>query len=992
MLIGGRSMSQSTLHVHLGGVCAQRCGALCDCSEPPTPTDEHGVPRGVRAGGGLLELRGAALAAPSFTTVLDVAHRAGWGEIRVRVHGAALATPERAINLANQGVRGVIVPLFSHVSAVHDRVAGRAGALVDALRAMRAADSAGLSVSIETPLLPTRLQDLTEVLALARRAVPSLAELRVYAPTSVTAAVLAQPSWDEVRDRLRSVLSVALSAGIRVRLREFDAIPLCVLGHDEALQKAYQFDPRRPVSRRAGFTQLEPCAGCAVRAHCLGPTDAYRDAHGDRGLVPFADRPPQLFEQRTTPRRQWNSTHRDAASRVINRVLRPTIHCNQDCPFCSANETTENVFADSGEMFRRIARMARSGVRYLSFSGGEPTLSKDLVHYIRVASRLGIEYVELVTNGALIDGPEKARPLAEAGLNRAFVSLHAHDEMLSRRATSKIGDWERSVRAIHALLDAGVNVVVNHVITSINYPYLPRFADFVSATWEGRVGISFAFVTPQFKALENAALMPRISDVMPYLRRAMRVLVDRGSPFTVGSRQGIPPCFMGEFTAWNDFVKMAPQALADDEPQKARGPQCAQCRFAPQCVGLWRPYAARHGFDELSPVPGPPLTEDEASAIGRAEPPRDFHGVHPALRFALRPDADEADLVIPLVPPEPRRLPVLRADAGPPVRAVMFGSGAHAQRLLRSARQVRGFEIVGVASPHLLDRDASPFAGMTLERDPAALLDTLRPDAVIVASATLAHHALTRLAVDRGLPVLVEKPLARTLEEAEEMVSWAERSPVVAAHVLLFAPGVRRLREMLANGSLTTPRRIACARRFPRDAPDAPRAWSRDAIFQPLYHSAYLLAAFNEGAPTLRRVDARGDDRPSWIRAEFSFADGAVGEMVLDAEATKAVDELTLVATHHRHVTWRREGPSEVIVHDSPQGDRSTSVDRGSDVEGMLEGFREAVILRSVGRGVRAIDGLRAMRIASDVVDALADRMRRPDAPRHVASPALRSR
>ena len=983
-------MARSTLHIHLGGACEQRCSAVCDCAELPSPADEHGVPQGVRAGGECLVFRGASLNSPLFPRVLAAAHQAGWSDIRVRTHGGRIATTEQAVALADQGVRGVIVPLFSHVSAVHDRVAGRTGALVASLRAMRALDAAGLSVSIEAPLLSTRLQDLSELLALAHRAVPSLADFRVYAPITPPPAVLAQPPWEEVRAALRRALTLAGSLGIRVQLHEFDAIPLCVLGHDEEHQRAHQFNPRKPVQRRPGFRQLAPCEGCAVKAYCLGPSDAYREAHGARDLLPFAVRPRRLFEQRTTPRREWNDEHRGAAVRVINRVLRPTIHCNQDCPFCSANETTENVFKDSGEMLRRIARMARAGVRYISFSGGEPTLSKDLVHYIRAASRLGIEYIELVTNGALIDSPEKVRPLVDAGLNKAFVSLHAHDELLSRRATSKIGDWERSVRAIHAMLDAGVTVDVNHVITALNYPYLPRFADFVSATWGGRVGISFAFVTPQFKALENAALMPRIAEVMPYLRRAMQLLESRSSAFIVGSRQGIPPCFLGEFTAWSDFVKMAPQALSDDEPQKTRGPQCAECRFAAQCVGLWRPYATRYGFGELVPVSGAPLTREEQALISANAPPVRFAGAHPALRVPARADASDAELPVPPLPPEPRRLPLLRADDRP-VRVALLGSGPHAQRLLRAARQVRGLEVVGVASPHLLDRDVGPFAGLTLDRDAGALLDALRPDAVIVAAATLAHHALARLAVDRGLPVLVEKPLARTLEEAQDLVAWSASAPVMAAHVMLFTPGVRLLRAMVADGSIASTRRITCVRRWPASSPDAPKAWSRDALYQPLYHSAYLLAAFGAGEPTLTRVEARGSDRPLWIRAEFVFPDGAAGELVLDGEAPAPVDEIALAAAHNRRVTWRREGGAETLVHDTPQGDRTTSVERGSDAEGMLEAFRE-MVLRKGPPPARALDGLVAMRVAQAVVDALADRLARPEAPRHVASPAMRSR
>lgn len=976
-------------HVHLGGRCDLRC-TVCDCHEAPSPCDAQGVPHAVRQGGDRLVFRGEAAASPAFHRTLERAMEAAWGEVWVRTSGQRFAEPDEALKLYDRGVRGVIVPLFSQSPTVHDRVAGREGAMVTALRAMRSLATAGMSVAVETPILPARLQDPEAVVRLAARAVPRVASARFYLPMAPQPAVLAPPTWDSVRDGLSRALTACDALGVATAFHEFDAVPLCALGHDEAHQRRYRFDPRRPARARDGFAHAAPCEGCAVKAHCLGPNTAYTAAHPKgEGLAPFTSKPRALFEQRTTPRREWNDGHREAASKAINRVLRPTVHCNQDCPFCSANETTENVYRRPDEMFRQISRMARAGVQYISFSGGEPTLSKDLVHYIRVAARLGIKDIELVTNGALIDGAAKVKPLAEAGLNKAFVSLHAHDEVLSRRATSKVGDWERSVRAIHCLLDAGVGVDVNHVITSVNYPYLPRFADFVSGTWGGRVGISFAFVTPQFKALENAALVPRISEVMPYLHKAMTLLESRGSPFVVGSRQGIPPCFLGEFTAWSDFVKMSPQALADDEPQKTRGPACAACRFNTLCVGLWKPYAARYGFDELRAVPGPPLTPEEVSLIAGNMTPRRFSEVSPSLDTPPRPDLN-APPPEPEPPRTPRRLAVLRAAPERTVRLALLGSGPHAQRLARALRQTPGLALAGVASPHLLDRDPGPFANVPLDRDAAALLDRVSPDGVVVASATVAHHALAELALARGLATLIEKPLARTLDEARALVALAERAPVMVAHSMVFSPGMRALRSRLADGSFGRVLRASLTRRMVPGSGDAPMAWGRDGVYQTLYHAAYLLlSAAPRGEASVKRVEARGASRPELIRVEVALPSGVAGEIVLDGAATTAVDELAVSGEHGRRLAWVREGADETLVHDTPQGERATSIERGSDAEGMFAAFRELTVTRGESP-TPARDGLAAMQLATAVVDALAEHIQRPNAPRHVASPALR--
>jgi len=108
-------------------------------------------------------------------------------------------------------------------------------------------------------------------------------------------------------------------------------------------------------------------------------------------------------------------------------------------------------------MLQAISRAARRGVQRISFSGGEPTLSRDLVHYVSAASRLGVGKIELVTNGVLLDDPRRVRALRDAGLTEAFVSLHAHDERLSSVMTQKIGDHAKSVKAIHNLNRRGVD-------------------------------------------------------------------------------------------------------------------------------------------------------------------------------------------------------------------------------------------------------------------------------------------------------------------------------------------------------------------------------------------------------------------------------------------------------------------------------------------------------------------------------------------------------
>ncbi len=84
-------------------------------------------------------------------------------------------------------------------------------------------------------------------------------------------------------------------------------------------------------------------------------------------------------------------------------------------------------------------------------------------------------------------------------------------------------------------------------------------------------------------------------------------------------------------------------------------------------------------------------------------------------------------------------------------------------------------------------------------------------DAVIVAAPDDEHHAMTLAAVDAGLHVLCEKPLARTASDAREMWERARGAGVVHMTVFTFhwLPAHRFVGELVAGGRIGEPRGFA---------------------------------------------------------------------------------------------------------------------------------------------------------------------------------------
>jgi len=126
--------------------------------------------------------------------------------------------------------------------------------------------------------------------------------------------------------------------------------------------------------------------------------------------------------------------------------------------------------------------------------------------------------------------------------------------------------------------------------------------------------------------------------------------------------------------------------------------------------------------------------------------------------------------------------------------------------------------LVAVADPDASAREsAAASSGATAWADPLDMIGSADLDGVVIAAPTTFHGPLAHAAIERGLPVLVEKPLAATHEEALRIVAAGRAAgvPVQVGHVERYNPAVLRLGELLREGWLTTIYAIASRRAGP---------------------------------------------------------------------------------------------------------------------------------------------------------------------------------
>jgi MoaA/NifB/PqqE/SkfB family radical SAM enzyme len=152
--------------------------------------------------------------------------------------------------------------------------------------------------------------------------------------------------------------------------------------------------------------------------------------------------------------------------------------CNANCGFCNFARDrfpqSDWKFVDYQQGIDAINILFREGIRYLVFTGGEPTLNVYLQDFVAHAAGLGIKCM-VVTNGGIL-GPEKIRALAAAGLSSFIISVDAADRLIHEKNRGLPGVCDKIRAANQMLRELGLyataSVTMSHLV---DYDALPDF-------------------------------------------------------------------------------------------------------------------------------------------------------------------------------------------------------------------------------------------------------------------------------------------------------------------------------------------------------------------------------------------------------------------------------------------------------------------------------------------------------------------------------------
>ncbi len=223
-----------------------------------------------------------------------------------------------------------------------------------------------------------------------------------------------------------------------------------------------------------------------------------------------------------------------------------------------------------------------------------------------------------------------------------------------------------------------------------------------------------------------------------------------------------------------------------------------------------------------------------------------------------------------------------------PIKVVVIGVGSLGQHHARVYAELPMARLIAVA-----DADSARAAVVASRHGCQAVADYRvllgEADAVSVAAPTLLHYEIAKTCLEAGLHVLVEKPLAATVEQARDLTAVASSRGVTlqVGHIERFNSAFRATR-----GAVKAPTLIECR----RWAPFTPRGADVDVVLDLMIHDLDLVLGM-VGAP-VRDVRASGvsvlSAATDVAQARVVFDNGCVATFSVSRVAESKVRELRI--------------------------------------------------------------------------------------------------
>lgn len=244
-----------------------------------------------------------------------------------------------------------------------------------------------------------------------------------------------------------------------------------------------------------------------------------------------------------------------------------------------------------------------------------------------------------------------------------------------------------------------------------------------------------------------------------------------------------------------------------------------------------------------------------------------------------------------------------------------------------------------------------------------------RVDAVSIATPTISHHQIGCACIEAGLHVLIEKPIAHSLDEADALIEASEKRGVIlqVGHIERFNPAFQELQRHINKPRFFEVHRMGIF---------TPRSLDIDVVMDLMVHELDIVSALV--AEDVTRLEAVGipilTSRIDLANARLEFASGCIANITASRVAGERLRKLRVFQPNEYYsldyaeqqvsvcrLVQTKQGPPEIVAG-------MLNVAKREPLAAEIEHFLQCVMTGSQPI-VGGKDGRRAVYLASEILE-----------------------
>lgn len=296
--------------------------------------------------------------------------------------------------------------------------------------------------------------------------------------------------------------------------------------------------------------------------------------------------------------------------------------CQAKCPFCYNPPLTPELnrwVLPLDSLARQLLERRQEGCTSVTFSGGEVTLLADLPKMLRLSRKAGFSQIGIISNGLRLADRDYLDGLREAGLDFCCLSIHAATPALHDKIVAVPGAFDKAVRALELLSEAGLPIVLNFVVIPDNIAETAAFVERFAGC--ARVQ-EFQIYFPHYEglmAVHAEQLKVSMPEAVPALRGALEAARRRGIEGKV-HLYNLPPCMAPDLGPWlrnwnsdDQTLLLDPEGGGEkaspslEQKPRRKVPECARCLANDRCLGFEARYLDLFGEAGIKAIREPGL-------------------------------------------------------------------------------------------------------------------------------------------------------------------------------------------------------------------------------------------------------------------------------------------------------------------------------------------------------------------------------------------------